>query len=85
MHICLPSLAYSLECINIPDKDLQSLNTVQGKLIKQSLGPSKYSHNTQLLEAMTIKAVNDIVARNTIGLLHRIFKVGRPTIPWIFI
>ncbi len=37
-------------------KDLQSLNTVQGKLIKQSLGPTKHFHNTQLqlLETMSI-------------------------------
>ncbi len=48
-HICQPSLTYGLECINIPHRDLQSLNTVQGKRIKQSLGLSKHSHNTQLM------------------------------------
>ncbi len=78
-HICQPSLTYGLECINISDKDLQNLNTVQGKLIKQSLGLSKHSHNTQLLEAMSIKSVTDIVVRNTVGLYHRIFKVASPT------
>ena len=80
-HICQPSLTYGLECINIPDKDLQNLNTVQGKLIKQSLGLSKYSHNTQLLEAISItgKSVTDIVARNTVGLYHRKYKVVSPT------
>ncbi len=64
--ICQPSLTYVLECINTPDKYPQSLNIVQGKRIKQSLGLSKHPHNTQMLEAMSIKSVTDIVSRNTV-------------------
>ncbi len=78
-HICQPSLTYGLECISIPNKDLQSVNTVQGKLIKPSLGLRKHSHNTQLLEVMSIKSVTDIIAMNTVGQYHRIFKVASPT------
>ncbi len=72
-YICQPSFIYGLECINTPDKDMQVLD---GKLIKQRLGLSKHSHNTRLLE---VKSVNDIVARNTVGLyIWQYLQGGKP-------
>ena len=45
-NICQPTLTYGADCINITDNDILKLDSAQCKLIKQSLGLSKRSHNT---------------------------------------
>ena len=54
------------------------LESVQGRLIKQSLVLSKLSHNTALLKAPNIEKIEDIVNRNVLSLHNRIFKVESP-------
>ena len=53
---------------------MHRLESAQGKLIKQSLGLSKVSHNT----ALNIEKIEDIVNRNVLSLYNRIFKVECP-------
>ena len=77
--ICQPTLTYGADCINITDNDILKLDSAQCKLIKQSLGLSKRSHNTELLRALKIKRVNDIVDRNVTSLFHRICNIPSPT------
>ena len=43
---------------------MRRLESAQGKLIKQSLGLIKLSHNTALLKALNIEKIEDIVNRN---------------------
>ena len=57
---------------------MHRLESVQGSLIKQSLGLSKLSHNTALLKALNIEKIEDIVNRNVLSLYNRIFKVESP-------
>ncbi|KAK2179942.1 hypothetical protein NP493_466g05011 [Ridgeia piscesae] len=57
---------------------MRQLESVQGRLIKQSLGLSKLSHNTSLLKALNIEKIEDIVNRNVLSLYNRIFKVESP-------
>ena len=76
--ICQPTLTYGLECMSHSAAQMQKLESAQGKLIKQSLGLSKRSHNTALLRALSIEKVYDIVNRNVLSLYHRIFKVESP-------
>ncbi|KAK2186251.1 hypothetical protein NP493_207g00021 [Ridgeia piscesae] len=57
---------------------MRRLESVQGRLIKQSLGLSKLSHNTALLKALNIEKIEDIVNRNVLSLYNRIFKVESP-------
>ena len=57
---------------------LRQHESVQGSLIKQSLGLSKLSHNTALLKALNIEKIEDIVNRNVLSLYNRIFKVESP-------
>ncbi|KAK2177247.1 hypothetical protein NP493_610g00002 [Ridgeia piscesae] len=54
---------------------MRRLESVQGRLINQSLGLSKLSHNTTLLKALNIEKIEDIVNRNVLSLYNRIFKV----------
>ena len=73
-----PTLTYGLECMGSTAIQMRRLESAQGKLIKQSLGLSKLSHNTALLKALNIEKIEDIVNRNVLSLYSRIFKVERP-------
>ena len=54
------------------------LESVQGRLIKQSLELSKLSHNMAFLKALNIDKIKDIVNKNVLSLYNRIFKVESP-------
>ena len=54
---------------------MRRLESVQGRLIKQSIGLSKLSHNTELLTAINIEKVDDIVNKNVLSLYNCILKV----------
>ena len=57
---------------------MQKLDSIQGKLIKQNLGLSKRSHNTELLQTMNISNVKSIVNRNVLSLYNIIFNLETP-------
>ncbi|KAK2180202.1 hypothetical protein NP493_453g00018 [Ridgeia piscesae] len=57
---------------------MRRLESVQGRLIKQSLGLSKLSHNTALLKTLNIERIEDIVNRNVLSLYNRILRVESP-------
>ena len=57
---------------------MRRLESVQGRLIKQSLGLSKLSHNTALPKALNIEKIEDIINRNVLSLYNRLFKVESP-------
>ena len=76
--ICQSTLTYGLECMPNSAVQMRRLESVQGKLIKQSLGLNKRSHNTNILRALNINKVQDIVNRNVLSLYTRIFKVESP-------
>ena len=72
--------AFAVEQVGMKNTAIQMrrLESVQGSLIKQSLGLSKLSHNTALLKALNIEKIEDIVNRNVLSLYNRIFKVESP-------
>ncbi|KAK2143759.1 hypothetical protein NP493_4432g00002 [Ridgeia piscesae] len=76
--ICQPTLTYGLECMSSTAIQMRRLESVQGRLIKQSLGLSKLSHNTALLKALNIEKIEDIVNRNVLSLYNRTFKAESP-------
>ena len=47
--------------------------------MKRSLGLSKRSHNTELLHALNIPRITDIVDRNVCSLFNRICNVNSPS------
>ncbi|KAK2163101.1 hypothetical protein NP493_1481g00019 [Ridgeia piscesae] len=57
---------------------MRRLESVQGRLIKQSLELSKLPHNTALLKAPNIEKIEDIVNRNVLSLYNRIYTVESP-------
>ncbi|KAK2178240.1 hypothetical protein NP493_552g01050 [Ridgeia piscesae] len=76
--ICQPTLTYGLECMSSTAIQMRRLESVQGRLIKQSLGLSKRSHNTALLKVLNIEKIEDIVNRKVLSLYNIIFKVESP-------
>ena len=71
-------LTYCLECMSSTAIQMRRLESAQGRLIKQSIGLSKLSHNTALLKTLNIEKIEDIVNRNVLSLYNRIFKVESP-------
>ena len=78
-HICQPTLTYGIECMNLTENDIVNLDSAQGKLIKQSLGLNKRSHNTQLLQAMNVKKARELNVKKCTSLFNRIGQVASPT------
>ncbi|KAK2188297.1 hypothetical protein NP493_136g00009 [Ridgeia piscesae] len=73
-----PTLTYGLKCMSSNAIQIRRLESVQGRLIKQTLGLNKLSHNTALFKALTIEKIEAIVNRNVLSLYNRIFKVESP-------
>jgi len=76
--ICQLVLTYGLECTSSTAIQMRRLESVQGRLIEQSLGLSKLSHNTALLKALKIEKIEDIVNIHVLSLYNKIFKVESP-------
>ena len=76
--ICQPVLSYGCDAISLSTKSLSQLETVQSNLIKQSLGLSKRSKSTCLLDAMSVKKVKDRIRLSSSSLLRRIYCNDTP-------
>ncbi len=76
--VCLPTAAYGLDALPISHADIERLESLQGTLIKQSLGLAKRMHHTKLLRPMNIAPVSETIDRMTLSLYSRIFRVDSP-------
>ena len=65
--ICLPTLLYGTDAVNIDRSDMAQLKSVQGSLIKTALGISKRSHHSHLVCALGICNIMDTVEINTLS------------------
>ena len=59
-----PVLTYGLECVYLNKTGINKLESLQGRCIKEAIGVSKRSHHSDLLTAMGINTVNNIVNKN---------------------
>ena len=73
--ICSPTLTYGLECLKLSARDLHRLESLQGTLIKSSVGIGKRSHSTSLIDAMVVPRVKDILKQKTVSLFKDICRV----------
>ena len=76
--ICCPILVYGMESIAISEKDLKSLKTTQGNIIKRIMGIKKRSHHSKLLKALKIPVIEDVITKNSLRLYKNIFKTDTP-------
>ena len=73
-----PMLIYGMDSIALRPKDLGILKSTQGTIVKKSMGFSKRHHHTNLLRALNIAPVPDLLTKNTVNLYHRLFSVDSP-------
>jgi hypothetical protein len=76
--ICSPTLSYGLECLNISTGELKRLESLQGTLVKNSIGIGKRSRNSSLLSAMKITNMSTVIKQKTVSLLYNICQVPGP-------
>ena len=73
--VCSPVLTYGLECVHINKTGINKMESMQGRCIKEAMGIPNRSHHSDLLTALGISKVYNIVAKNSANLWRRIFKV----------
>ena len=52
--ICLPTLIYGMECVNLSNQNKKAINSAQGSIVKNMCGLGKRSHHINLLGAMEL-------------------------------
>ena len=77
--ICLPTLTYGMECVNLSSRDKSTLNSAQGGIVKQMCGLGKRSHHTNLLRAMNLDNVSTVIGNYTKSVFKRVCSKSSPT------
>ena len=73
-----PVLTSGLETIPLSGKHLNTLESIQGSILKKILGFPKRSHHSRLVLACNTKPMSHIIKQNTLSLWQRIFRVDSP-------
>ena len=73
-----PTLLYGMECVHLSKSDICLLKSTQGSIIKHVMGVNKRSHHTNLLKALNITPVDELIENNMLQLYHRIFSTDTP-------
>ena len=71
-------IAYGMESIDISESDMKHLRTMQGITIKRVMGVSKHSHHSNILKALGVPTVDDVIKNNAMRLYRNIFKSNTP-------
>ena len=58
--------------------DIKELKTTQGNIIKRTMGINKRSHHSNLLKALKIPSIEDVINNNSLRLYKNIFKTNTP-------
>ena len=74
----LAALSYGLDTLDITKKSKQYLESVQASTLKRLLGLPIRSHSSQLMSALNVRKVSDIIGDGCISLWNRIFMVDSP-------
>ena len=69
-----PSLLYSMCTGPLSNSELKRLESFQGQMVKSSLYLGKRSHHSNLLKAVNISKISDVIKQQRISLLQRVFK-----------
>ena len=58
-----PILAYGMEFINLSESNIKQQRTMQGNTRKIVIGISKHSHHSNMLKALGIPTVDDVIKK----------------------
>ena len=67
-----PVLSYAMDCLPLRNVHIRTMDMLQAKLVKTSLGLSKYLRTTPLIHAMSIHKVNTLLNAQSISLFKSI-------------
>jgi hypothetical protein len=73
-YVCVPSLIYGIDAMCIDRLLLNKLESLQGCMIKQSLGLSKRSRHSAVLQALHVSPINGILKQRTLSLYQKIYN-----------
>ena len=73
-----PIMTYGLDCVTLSKGQLRQLKSAQASTIKRVMGIPQRSHHSNLLQALRVQNIHDIINTNTKSLFHRIFKCDSP-------
>ena len=59
--ICQPTLLYGLDAVDLNNNMIKKLENAQGGIMKRVCGIPKRSYHTQLLQALNISSVNNML------------------------
>ena len=77
--VCALTLKYGLETMYLSNTQIQKLESLQGTILKSSLGLSIiHSHHSKLIRALNVAPVGEIIKKTVCGLWDRIFMVDSP-------
>ena len=76
--VCCPTMIYAMDCVPLSKSDVTQLKSAQGSIIKNVMGLSKRQHHSQLLHALKIPTVVDVIYKNTYSFYHRVLSVKSP-------
>ena len=76
--VCAPTLCYNCEIFSLSTKELSNLEKTQGSCVRQSLGLSKFSHSSDLLDAMNISKIKFQLQSKLICLYKILFLNDSP-------
>ena len=74
-----PILVYGMESINLSKQDIKQLKTTQGNIIKRIMGIKKRAHHSNILKALNIPPVEDVIGHNLLRLYKNNFQTNTPT------
>ena len=72
------ALLYGCEAVPVSRRDIKSMESLQGTLVKQSLRVGKRSHHSNLLSALGVPKVQTIIDDQSVRLLRSVMKNDSP-------
>ena len=75
---CQPVLTYGLDTLDVNQSNLNLLEKLQGNIVKQFLGVGDRCHHSNLVRALEIKSVKEIIEKSTVSMFSRSFNVDSP-------
>ena len=73
-----PILEYGMESIDLSESDIKHLKTMQGNTMGRVMGINNRSHHSNILKALGVPTVDDVIKNNAVRLYKNIFKANTP-------
>ena len=73
-----PTLMYSMDCVPLTKSETSLLKSSQGTIIKAVMGLNKRNHHSDLLNALKVPSVVDLIKKSSYNFYHKLFITDTP-------